>query len=146
MVIDYFAFSLFSSLSSFLLHIFFVSSARISKASGLMLSLDTISQPLRSFCKVSNIVSLLSFLVHRFSFGNCVDRSDLIGDRSYDEATTNGGILIPVVDLINENLPPPTLKCRIPCESGRSQAPRRQQADHLLADPLSADRLSADLL
>ncbi|KZV44396.1 hypothetical protein F511_39569 [Dorcoceras hygrometricum] len=26
------------------------------------------------------------------------------------------------------NLPPPTVKCRFPCETGRSQAPRRQQA------------------
>ncbi|KZV53060.1 ABC transporter C family member 10-like [Dorcoceras hygrometricum] len=26
------------------------------------------------------------------------------------------------------DLPPPTLKCQFPCESGRSQAPRRQQA------------------
>ncbi|KZV38134.1 F-box/kelch-repeat protein-like [Dorcoceras hygrometricum] len=40
---------------------------------------------------------------------------------------TDEGILIPVVDLIKENLSPPTLKYRIPCESGRSQAPRRQQ-------------------
>ncbi|KZV49687.1 ABC transporter B family member 4-like [Dorcoceras hygrometricum] len=116
------------------------------------------------------------------SFGNYVDRSDQIVDRSYDEVTviaaapppnsplgrasthsppptaaravacrdrtcsnrldeeipfvsnlsdllvqTDEGILIPIVDLIKENLPPSTLKCRIPCESGRSQAPRRQQ-------------------
>ncbi|KZV28269.1 putative leucine-rich repeat receptor-like protein kinase [Dorcoceras hygrometricum] len=136
------------------------------------------------------------FRIIILNFGNCVDRSDQIFDRSYDEATvigmnrmfirwtgpapapplplhntsrppplrrrtapaaaacrdrtcfdhlveeilsvvnssdllvqTDERILIPVVDLIKENLPPPTLKCRIPRESGRSQAPRRQQ-DH----------------
>ncbi|KZV54296.1 hypothetical protein F511_31652 [Dorcoceras hygrometricum] len=37
------------------------------------------------------------------------------------------GILLLIVELIKEFLPPPTLKCQIPCESGRSQAPRRQQ-------------------
>ncbi|KZV26622.1 hypothetical protein F511_08146 [Dorcoceras hygrometricum] len=116
------------------------------------------------------------------SFGNCVDRSDRIGDRDYDEATPpssrptlsstprrsrpplapppppppdfhvvglvsitstrrlcsyqnssallvqiDEGLVFPVVDLIKEDLPPRTLKCQIPCESGRSQAPRRQQ-------------------
>ncbi|KZV24198.1 hypothetical protein F511_09142 [Dorcoceras hygrometricum] len=38
-----------------------------------------------------------------------------------------GGISNPVVDLIRRNLPPPTVKCRFPRETGRSQAPRRQQ-------------------
>ncbi|KZV33790.1 hypothetical protein F511_16396 [Dorcoceras hygrometricum] len=42
---------------------------------------------------------------------------------------TDEGLVFPVMDLIKENLPPPTLKCRIPCESGRSQAPRRQQGN-----------------
>ncbi|KZV41525.1 hypothetical protein F511_32774 [Dorcoceras hygrometricum] len=37
------------------------------------------------------------------------------------------GVVFPVVDLIKEDLPPPTLKSQIPCESGWSQAPRRQQ-------------------
>ncbi|KZV55721.1 F-box protein [Dorcoceras hygrometricum] len=37
------------------------------------------------------------------------------------------GVVFPVVDLIEEDLPPPTLKSQIPCESGWSQAPRRQQ-------------------
>ncbi|KZV24194.1 hypothetical protein F511_09138 [Dorcoceras hygrometricum] len=37
------------------------------------------------------------------------------------------GTLLPVVDLIRRNLPPPTVKCRFPREIGRSQAPRRQQ-------------------
>ncbi|KZV54973.1 hypothetical protein F511_03579 [Dorcoceras hygrometricum] len=41
------------------------------------------------------------------------------------------GFVFPVVDLIKEDLLPPTLKCQIPCESGRSQAPRRQQGDTL---------------
>ncbi|KZV56618.1 hypothetical protein F511_42930 [Dorcoceras hygrometricum] len=40
---------------------------------------------------------------------------------------TDEGLVFLVMDLIKENVPPPTLKCRIPCESGRSQAPRRQQ-------------------
>ncbi|KZV46648.1 hypothetical protein F511_38722 [Dorcoceras hygrometricum] len=37
------------------------------------------------------------------------------------------GVVFSVVDLIKEDLPPPTLKSQIPCESGWSQAPRRQQ-------------------
>ncbi|KZV18320.1 hypothetical protein F511_27855 [Dorcoceras hygrometricum] len=40
------------------------------------------------------------------------------------------GTLLPVVDLIRRNLPPPTVKCRFPCETGRSQAPRRQQRNN----------------
>ncbi|KZV41983.1 hypothetical protein F511_29510 [Dorcoceras hygrometricum] len=35
--------------------------------------------------------------------------------------------MLPIVDLIKEDLPPPTLKSQIPCEFGWSQAPRRQQ-------------------
>ncbi|KZV19145.1 hypothetical protein F511_39538 [Dorcoceras hygrometricum] len=37
------------------------------------------------------------------------------------------GTLLPVVDLIRRNLPPSTVKCRFPRETGRSQAPRLQQ-------------------
>ncbi|KZV25227.1 hypothetical protein F511_27775 [Dorcoceras hygrometricum] len=37
------------------------------------------------------------------------------------------GTLLPVVDFIRRNLSPPTVKCRFPRETGRSQAPRRQQ-------------------
>ncbi|KZV42388.1 hypothetical protein F511_23846 [Dorcoceras hygrometricum] len=40
------------------------------------------------------------------------------------------GILLPVVDLIKEFLPPPTMNSQIPCEFGWSQAPRRQQVDY----------------
>ncbi|KZV23120.1 hypothetical protein F511_25081 [Dorcoceras hygrometricum] len=40
-------------------------------------------------------------------------------------------IVFPVVDLIKEDLPPPTLKSQIPCEFGWSQTPRRQQGDTL---------------
>ncbi|KZV49159.1 cell division cycle 5-like protein [Dorcoceras hygrometricum] len=36
-------------------------------------------------------------------------------------------VSLPVVDLIRRNLPPPTVKCRFSHETGRSQAPRRQQ-------------------
>ncbi|KZV49718.1 hypothetical protein F511_33127 [Dorcoceras hygrometricum] len=44
--------------------------------------------------------------------------------------TTNwliGGRLNPVVDLIGESTAAYSLKCRFSCETGRSQAPRRQQ-------------------
>ncbi|KZV23461.1 hypothetical protein F511_41873 [Dorcoceras hygrometricum] len=41
------------------------------------------------------------------------------------------GVVFPVVGLIEEVLPPPTLKSQIPSESGWSQAPRRQQGDTL---------------
>ncbi|KZV27983.1 hypothetical protein F511_25860 [Dorcoceras hygrometricum] len=40
---------------------------------------------------------------------------------------TDEGLVLLVVDLIKEDLPPPTLKSQIPCEFGWSQAPRRQQ-------------------
>ncbi|KZV50595.1 F-box/kelch-repeat protein-like [Dorcoceras hygrometricum] len=132
------------------------------------------------------------------SFGNCVDRSDQIVDRSYDEATvigmnrmfirwtgpapalqvgrrppsllftsrpppshappcrplrdrtcsdhlveeipfvqnlsallvqTDEGAVHPVVDLIRRSIVAYLLKCRFPCETGRSQAPRRQQGN-----------------
>ncbi|KZV52271.1 hypothetical protein F511_39348 [Dorcoceras hygrometricum] len=42
---------------------------------------------------------------------------------------TDEGLVLPVVDLIKEDLPPPTLKSQIPCEFGWSQAPRRHQGD-----------------
>ncbi|KZV39803.1 hypothetical protein F511_19088 [Dorcoceras hygrometricum] len=58
------------------------------------------------------------------SFGNCVDRSDLIGDRDYDEATVVSWIGL-------GDLPRPTLKCQFPYDSGRSQAPRCQQGNAL---------------
>ncbi|KZV23561.1 hypothetical protein F511_05115 [Dorcoceras hygrometricum] len=41
------------------------------------------------------------------------------------------GVVFSVVDLIKEDLPPPTLKSQIPCEFGWSQEPRRQQGDTL---------------
>ncbi|KZV17559.1 hypothetical protein F511_37255 [Dorcoceras hygrometricum] len=41
------------------------------------------------------------------------------------------GVVFPVVDLIKEDLPPPTLKSQIPYEFGWSQAPSRQQGDTL---------------
>ncbi|KZV55910.1 tetratricopeptide repeat protein 7A [Dorcoceras hygrometricum] len=40
------------------------------------------------------------------------------------------GTLLPVVDLIRRNLPPPTVKCRFPRETGQNQAPRRQQGNN----------------
>ncbi|KZV45529.1 hypothetical protein F511_33461 [Dorcoceras hygrometricum] len=40
------------------------------------------------------------------------------------------GTLLPVVDLIRRNLPPPTVKSQSPCDSGWSQAPRRQQGNN----------------
>ncbi|KZV55495.1 hypothetical protein F511_35070 [Dorcoceras hygrometricum] len=42
---------------------------------------------------------------------------------------TDGGLLFPVVDLIRRIYRRLPLKCWFPCETGRSQAPRRQQAD-----------------
>ncbi|KZV22146.1 flagellar associated protein [Dorcoceras hygrometricum] len=41
------------------------------------------------------------------------------------------GVVFPIMDLIKEDLPPPTLKSQIPCEFGWSQAPRRQQGIQL---------------
>ncbi|KZV18089.1 hypothetical protein F511_32042 [Dorcoceras hygrometricum] len=39
------------------------------------------------------------------------------------------GTLLPVVDLIRRNLPQSTVKSQSPCDSGWSQAPRRQQGN-----------------
>ncbi|KZV49634.1 G-type lectin S-receptor-like serine/threonine-protein kinase [Dorcoceras hygrometricum] len=41
------------------------------------------------------------------------------------------GVMFPIMDLIKEDLSPPTVKSQIPCEFGWSQAPRRQQDDTL---------------
>ncbi|KZV46168.1 PQQ enzyme repeat-containing protein (ISS) [Dorcoceras hygrometricum] len=42
---------------------------------------------------------------------------------------TDKGIVIPVVDLIRRSTAAYLLKCRFPCETGRSQAPRRKQGN-----------------
>ncbi|KZV25871.1 hypothetical protein F511_29297 [Dorcoceras hygrometricum] len=62
---------------------------------------------------------------------------------------TDEGLVSPVVDLIKEDLPPPTLKCQIPCESDRSQAPSRQhdllvQTNEGLVSPV-VDLIKEDL-
>ncbi|KZV26463.1 hypothetical protein F511_33715 [Dorcoceras hygrometricum] len=95
------------------------------------------------------------------SFGNCVDRSDQIIDRSYDEAMLAPPLLSktplgrrpplapppsatppPVTGVhVVGDLPSPTLKCQIPRESGRSQAPRRQQGD-IYKHPMSLHQLT----
>ncbi|KZV21246.1 hypothetical protein F511_19383 [Dorcoceras hygrometricum] len=46
---------------------------------------------------------------------------------SYLLVQIDGGIAFPVVDLIRRSTAAYLLKCRFPCETGRSQAPRRQQ-------------------
>ncbi|KZV46813.1 hypothetical protein F511_36738 [Dorcoceras hygrometricum] len=55
--------------------------------------------------------------------------------RSADE-----GILLPVVDLIKEFLPRPTVKSQMPCEFGWSQAPRRQQDNPIVIDLTNVDQ------
>ncbi|KZV46769.1 F-box family protein [Dorcoceras hygrometricum] len=74
--------------------------------------------------------------VARFSRGRtCFDHVDeeipFVPNSSYLLVQADEGFMFPVVDLIKEDLPPPTLKSQIPCEFGWSQAPRRQQGDTL---------------
>ncbi|KZV55504.1 hypothetical protein F511_27237 [Dorcoceras hygrometricum] len=54
------------------------------------------------------------------------------------------GVVFPVVDLIKEDLPPPTLKSQIPCEFGWIQAPRRQQDLSGDAMPISDSRFGVN--
>ncbi|KZV42459.1 hypothetical protein F511_25437 [Dorcoceras hygrometricum] len=56
------------------------------------------------------------------------------------------GTLLPVVDLIRRNLPPPTVKCRFPRETGRSQASRRQQDEIRIRHGSPTDRFSNNRL
>ncbi|KZV43227.1 hypothetical protein F511_38452 [Dorcoceras hygrometricum] len=84
-------------------------------------------------------------VARRFTMIRWANRSDQIVDRSYDEFTLiwmnrmfirwtgpapvriDGGRSIPVVDRIGGSTAAYSLKCRFPRETGRSQAPRRQQ-------------------
>ncbi|KZV17524.1 hypothetical protein F511_37450 [Dorcoceras hygrometricum] len=59
----------------------------------------------------------------------CVEEIPFVPNSSVLLVQADEGIVFPVVDLIKEGLPPPTVKARIPCESGWSQEPRRQQGD-----------------
>ncbi|KZV33564.1 (-)-alpha-pinene synthase-like [Dorcoceras hygrometricum] len=54
---------------------------------------------------------------------SCQNPSDLL-------VQIDGGITFPVVDLIRRSTAAYNSRARVPCESGLSQAPRRQQAAH----------------
>ncbi|KZV45855.1 hypothetical protein F511_29392 [Dorcoceras hygrometricum] len=75
-----------------------------------------------SFCEVFRQENTL------YSFYNSRERVfDNLKQGSMRVAELIGGRSNLVVDLIRHNLPSPTVKCRFPRETGRSQAPRRQQ-------------------
>ncbi|KZV32234.1 hypothetical protein F511_27334 [Dorcoceras hygrometricum] len=94
---------------------------------------------------LSNLKNCFCIII--LSFGNYLDRSDQIIDRSYDEVTLIGMNRMFIrwtgPTPASRRLAPPSaarfviglvsitatsLKCRFPREIGRSQAPRRQQA------------------
>ncbi|KZV54078.1 hypothetical protein F511_35527 [Dorcoceras hygrometricum] len=56
---------------------------------------------------------------------SCQNPSDLL-------VQIDGGFAFPIVDLIRRSTTVYLLKCRFPCETGRSQAPRRQQEKNFL--------------
>ncbi|KZV45816.1 hypothetical protein F511_33451 [Dorcoceras hygrometricum] len=65
------------------------------------------------------VIELVSISVTR-RIRTCQNSSDLL-------VQIDGGIAFPVVDLIRRSTAVYLLKCRFPCETGRSQAPRLQQ-------------------
>ncbi|KZV21128.1 hypothetical protein F511_13194 [Dorcoceras hygrometricum] len=67
------------------------------------------------------VVGLVSISTTR-RIRSCQNPSDLL-------VQIDGGIVLPVVDLIKRSTVAYLLKCRFPCETGRSQAPRRQQGN-----------------
>ncbi|KZV22974.1 ATP-dependent DNA helicase Q-like 4A-like [Dorcoceras hygrometricum] len=72
--------------------------------------------PPPSVCRVIGLVSITATR----SFRPCQNPSDLL-------VQIDGGILIPVVDLIRRIYRRLQFKSQFPCDSGLSQAPRRQQ-------------------
>ncbi|KZV46660.1 TMV resistance protein N-like [Dorcoceras hygrometricum] len=73
--------------------------------------------PPPSVCRVIGLVSITA----TSSFCPCQSPSDLL-------VQIDGGILIPIVDLIRRIYRRLQFKSQFPCDSGWSQAPRRQQA------------------
>ncbi|KZV24765.1 hypothetical protein F511_14527 [Dorcoceras hygrometricum] len=65
------------------------------------------------------VIGLVSINVTR-RIRSCQNPSDLL-------VQIDGGIVFPIVDLIRRSTAVYLLKCRFPCETGRSQASRRQQ-------------------
>ncbi|KZV18069.1 Methylmalonate-semialdehyde dehydrogenase [Dorcoceras hygrometricum] len=68
------------------------------------------------------VIGLVSINVTR-RIRSCQNPSDLL-------VQIDGGIAFPVVDLIRRSTAVYLLKCRFPCETGQSQAPRRQQSNN----------------
>ncbi|KZV18070.1 hypothetical protein F511_24378 [Dorcoceras hygrometricum] len=68
------------------------------------------------------VIGLFSISVTR-RIRSCQNPSDVL-------VQIDGGITFPVVDLIKRSTAVYLLKCRFPCETGRSQAPRRQQVNN----------------
>ncbi|KZV39650.1 hypothetical protein F511_30456 [Dorcoceras hygrometricum] len=61
----------------------------------------------------------------------CFDHRDeeipFVSNSSVHLVQADKGFVVPVLDLIRRSTAAYLLKCRFPCETGRSQAPRRQQ-------------------
>ncbi|KZV37929.1 DEAD-box ATP-dependent RNA helicase 55 [Dorcoceras hygrometricum] len=64
----------------------------------------------------------------------CFDHRDeeipFVSNSSVLLVQADKGFVLPVVDLIRRSTAVYLLKCRFPCETGRSQAPRCQQANN----------------
>ncbi|KZV28110.1 hypothetical protein F511_17261 [Dorcoceras hygrometricum] len=76
-------------------------------------------RPVPPSCAATYVIGLVSITTTR-SFRPCQNPSDLLEQ-------IDGGILIPVVDLIRRIYRRLQFKSQFPCDSGWSQAPRRQQ-------------------
>ncbi|KZV39651.1 hypothetical protein F511_30457 [Dorcoceras hygrometricum] len=67
----------------------------------------------------------------------CFDHRDeeipFVSNSSVLLVQADKGFVLPIVDLIRRSTAAYLLKCRFPCETGRSQAPRRQQVTNSLA-------------
>ncbi|KZV34171.1 hypothetical protein F511_29208 [Dorcoceras hygrometricum] len=82
--------------------------------------LTAVGQLLRRRPSPVIVIGLVSISVTR-RIRSCQNPSDIL-------VHIDGGIAFPVVDLIRRSTAAYLLKCRFPCETDRSQVPRRQQA------------------
>ncbi|KZV17622.1 hypothetical protein F511_16978 [Dorcoceras hygrometricum] len=81
--------------------------------------LTAVGQLLRRRPSPVIVIGLVSISVTR-RIRSCQNPSDIL-------VHIDGGIAFPVVDLIRRSTAAYLLKCRFPCETDRSQVPRRQQ-------------------
>ncbi|KZV28659.1 hypothetical protein F511_05786 [Dorcoceras hygrometricum] len=66
----------------------------------------------------------------RTCFDHRAEEIPFLSNSSVLLVQANEGFVLPVMDLIRRSTAAYLLKCRFPCETGRSQAPRRQQGNN----------------